>query len=64
MAVRQIKNEKVTSLEDLDKQIAARQAGVRVVPVENVSNGFQPGETIETQQKPDYKGRNVEKTAG
>jgi hypothetical protein len=64
MAVRQIKNEKVTSLENLDKQLVARQAGVKTVPVENVSDGFQPGETIETQQKPDYKGRNVEKNAG
>ncbi len=63
MAVRQIKNETVTSLEDLDKQLVNRQSAVRTVPVENVSPGLQQGDTIEIQQKPEYKS-NIEKNVG
>jgi hypothetical protein len=64
MAVRQIRNEEITSLTDLDRQLVSRQAGVRTVEVGNVADGLQQGETIEINQKPDYQGKNVDKNAG
>ena len=63
MAVRQITDEKVVSLAELDRRDAARQAGVKTVDVSNLPDGFQPGETIEITQKPAYK-TNVEKNVG
>ncbi len=62
MALRQITNDKVTSLEALDKQLLSRQAGVRTVSVENITPGLQQGETIDIQQRPNYKTN--EETAG
>ena len=63
MVVRQIKNETVTSLEDLDRQIVSRQSGIKTVPLENVSAGLQQGETIQVEQTPTYKS-NIEKNVG
>ncbi len=63
MVVRQIKNETVTSLEDLDRQIVSRQSGVKTVPLENGPSGMQQGETIEIEQTPTYKS-NIEKNVG
>jgi hypothetical protein len=62
-AVRQIRNEEIVSTKDLDKQLVARQAGVRTVEVGNVADGLQQGEVIEVNQTPTYK-TNVEKNAG
>ena len=63
MAVRQITNEKVTSLEDLDRQIVSRQSGIKTIPLENVPPGLQQGETIQIEQKPNYKS-NIERNVG
>jgi hypothetical protein len=51
MTVRQIKEEKIISTQDLDKRLAARDAAVKTVDVSNLPDGFQPGETIEINQK-------------
>ncbi len=64
MTVRQIRNETITSLEDLDRQIVSRQAGVRTVEVGNVADGLAQGDVIEIEQRPNYKGKNIDKNFG
>ena len=63
MPVKQITNEKITSLEDIDKALLSRQAGVRAVSVENIAPGLQEGESIQIEQARTYKNNN-EKNVG
>jgi hypothetical protein len=63
MVVRQITNQNIVSLEDLDRQIVSRQSGVTTLPIENIPSGLQQGDTIEIEQKPTYVS-NIEKNAG
>jgi len=55
MVIRQITNEKVVSLEDMDKQLVNRQSAIKTVPVENVPEGLTPGTSIQIDQTPNYK---------
>lgn len=62
--IKQIKSERVVSLEDLDRQLVNRQSGTKPIPLENLGDGFRAGETVEVTQSRNYQGKNVEKNAG
>jgi hypothetical protein len=62
--IKQITSEKLISTQDLDKRLAARDAAVKTVPIENVGDGFQQGETISITQSRNYQGKNVETPRG
>ncbi len=66
MPVKPIQHESITSFEQLDQELTRRQAGVRTVPNDKISNiqGEQlPENTIQIEQKPTYKS-NIEKNVG